>query len=98
MQDHLYEKISITDICGELHYNKSYIFREFKRVTGYTVMSYFIMLKIDAAKKMLRTSCMSVGDIAETLSFENSGYFSKVFKHITGYTPTKYRQMTKLQS
>ena len=95
LREHIREKISISDICEALHYNRSYIFREFKRVTGHTIMSYFLILKIDEAKKLLRSTSLSISSIADELAFDSAGYFSKTFKRVTGYTPTKYRQMRK---
>ena len=85
--------ISIDDIARTLSYTKSYLFRQFKRSTGDTIMSYFLKLKIDAAKKMLRAGGMSVSEIAASLAFDSPNYFSKAFKKVTGRTPLQYRAM-----
>ena len=85
--------ISIDDIARTLSYTKSYLFRQFKRSTGDTIMSYFLKLKIDAAKKMLRAGGMSVSEIATSLAFDSPNYFSKAFKKVTGRTPLQYRAM-----
>ena len=34
MQEHITERLSVDDVCAELHYNKSYVFRQFKKTTG----------------------------------------------------------------
>jgi AraC-like DNA-binding protein len=95
MKEHIDEKVTVDDICKALHYNKSYLFREFKNTVGRPMIAYFTELKIEKAKKLLRESYMSVSDISELLSFDNPNYFSKTFKRITGSTPTKYRNMRK---
>ena len=95
MQEHLHEQLAVDDIISILHYSKSYIFRQFKKTTGYTLMTYFIKLKIDRAKRLLRESELSVNEIAESLAFEDPNYFSKTFKRMTGYSPTTYRKMRK---
>lgn len=89
------EKLEISDICTALHYNKSHIFKQFKRATNCSVMAYFTRLKIDRAKRMLRETNLSVTQISETLSFDSPNYFAKAFKKTTGYTPSRYRKMRK---
>ena len=84
---HLYERVTIAEICEALSYNKSYIFQQFKKATNCSVMAYFTRLKIERAKRMLRETSLSVTEISDRLSFDTPNYFSKTFKRITGYTP-----------
>ena len=95
MKEHITERLSVSDICSILHYNKSYVFRQFKITTGYTLMSYFTKMKIDHAKRLLRETPMPIGQISDTLSFDDANYFSKTFKKLTGYTPSTYRKMRR---
>ena len=95
MKDHIREDMTIEDICRDLHYSKSYIFKQFKKTTNCSVMSYFIKLKIEKAKELLRETNMHIGEISAYLSFDNPNYFSKIFKKATGYTPTTYRRMRR---
>ena len=96
LQDKVYERIDISDVCEAVHYNKSYVFKQFKRATGCSVMAYFLKLKIQTAKRLLRESDLSVAQIAEKLAFDTPNYFSKTFKKTTGYTPLQYRKMIAL--
>ena len=57
------------------------------------MMQYFIRLKIEKAKKLLRENEISVTQISETLAFDTPNYFSKTFKKITGYTPLQYKKI-----
>lgn len=95
LQEHIRDDIQIADLCDALHYNKSHLFAQFKRATGRSIMSYFMLLKIDAAKKDLRQSDMSVAQIASAYAFDSPNYFSKTFKKYTRYTPTSYRKIHK---
>ncbi len=95
MKEHVTERLSVMNICDILHYNKSYIFRQFKKTTGSSLMAYFTKLKIQKAKELLRETDMSVAAISDNLSFDNPNYFSKTFKKITGYTPSTYRKMRR---
>ena len=95
LKEHIREKLEVADVCDALHYNKSYIFKQFKKRTNGSVMAYFTRLKVDAAKRMLRETSLSVAEIADNLAFDTPNYFSKTFKKVTGYTPLRYRKMKK---
>lgn len=92
---HLYERVSIADVCGALNYNKSYIFQQFKKATNCSVMAYFNRMKIERAKRMLRETSLSVTEISDRLAFDTPNYFSKTFKRMTGYTPLQYKKIHK---
>ena len=85
--------VTIDEVARSLSYTKSYLFRQFKKSTGDTIMSYFLKLKIDVAKKMLRAGNVSVSEIAASLAFDSPNYFSKAFKKVTGRTPMQYKAM-----
>ncbi len=95
MKENITENLCMDDICTALHYNRSYIFRQFKKSTGDSVMAYFNKMKLDAAKRQLREGEMSVADISDSLGFDSPNYFSKIFKKYTGYTPSTYRKIRK---
>lgn len=98
LAEHIHSTIRIEDICHHLNYTKSYLFRQFKSVTGQSIMAYFVSLKIKEAKRLLRESEMSVTDIASLLAFDTPNYFSKTFKRVSGYTPMQYKKMVRLQN
>ena len=47
---------------------------------------------IDAAKRLLSTTSMSVGEIAEELGFSYANHFTRLFKSKTGLSPQQYRK------
>ena len=53
-------------------------------------MSYFISLKIDTAKAMIRDTDLNFTQISEKLGFSTVHYFSKLFKDRVGVSPSKY--------
>ena len=55
-------------------------------------MEYYLALKIEKAKQLLRENELSVKEIAERLAFNEPNYFTKTFKRITGMTPTAYKR------
>ena len=93
LKSKVYEEVSIADICEQLSYNKSYIFKLFKKETGATIMQYFTQLKIEKAKQLLREGNMNVTQISDALAFDTPNYFTKTFKRITSLTPMQYKKM-----
>lgn len=88
----VYSSLDIDDICGATAYSRAHIFREFKKITGKTVMNYYSDLKMEKAKQLLRETDNSVSNIAEILNFDTPNYFSKTFKKKIGLTPLQYKK------
>ena len=53
----------------------------------------FENLKIEYAKRLLKTKYLSVSQISEMCGFKEIYYFSKVFKKECGYTPSEYKNL-----
>jgi YesN/AraC family two-component response regulator len=47
--------------------------------------------RIELAKHMLESNCLTVGEVAELCGFSDVYYFSKVFKGICGIPPSKWK-------
>ena len=92
LKNEIYNKISMEDICSEIYYSKTYIFKQFKKNTGYSIMEYYNKLKIEKAKQLLLETEMSIKEISEKLSFDTPNYFSKTFKRLCGVTPSAYKK------
>ena len=92
LESELYSTLTIEDICAKTAYGRAYLFRVFKEKTGKTIMDYYLRLKIERAKQLLRENELSVKEIAETLAFNEPNYFTKTFKRVTGLTPTAYKK------
>ncbi len=91
LEKNLYGKITLSDICKQIFYSKTYINAVFKEIKGVTVMQYYQELKINEAKILLDKK-ESITSVSEKLCFESPQYFSKVFKAKTGKTPTRYKK------
>lgn len=92
LQRNIYSSLTIEEICAQTAYGRAYLFRVFKKATGKSIMEYYLALKIEKAKQLLRENELSVKEIAERLAFNEPNYFTKTFKRITGMTPTAYKR------
>lgn len=93
LQENIGQKLSLDDICEKVNYSRSFICKTFKKETGRSVFSFFNLMKVDEAKRLLAETEMSVGEISASLGFAEIKYFGALFKNITGSTPTDYRKI-----
>ena len=84
------ENINLDEISFRLGFSKSYLKSQFKKKTGFSIIQYFINMKIDKAKKLLSQQKYTVSEIADTLGFGSVYYFSRIFKLHTDMSPTEY--------
>ncbi len=63
----------------------------FRRKTGLPPHAYLVFCRISAAKKLLSTTRMSIGAIADNLGFPSAQHFATQFRRETGRTPHEYR-------
>ena len=92
MEERIYAKFNMDELSRELSFGKTYISKYFARISGYSIINYFTMMKINEAKKLIRESKYNFFEISEMLLFTNSHYFSTVFKKCTGMTPSQYKK------
>ena len=88
----LTEKTTIDDICERIHVSKYHFCREFKKVTGFTVMDYVLKTRIVIAKSLLRETNKSISEISEDCGFSSISYFCRTFKNEIGLSPLQYRK------
>ncbi len=90
LRAHLYEQLTLTEICQHFGMSQTGLMRKFRKETGMGLMEYFIDLKIDEAKRRISKTSQSFSEISDALGFSSPNYFSKVFKAKVGMTPTEY--------
>ena len=85
------QKLSLEEIAAAAGYSKYYINRLFKQYKGTTVMDYLIRIRIQEAKKLLRSENYSVKQISMMVGYSEPNYFTLTFKKLEGVSPLKYR-------
>lgn len=63
-----------------------------KEISGLTAGDWIENYVIMEAKVLLKTTNMTIQEIAVYLNFANQSFFGKYFKHHTGVSPTTYRK------
>ncbi len=89
---HSEEPFTLDGIADFVGMSKFHFAREFRRVTGYTFISYVNLIRCEKAKTLLSEGQMRIGEIARACGFENQSYFTKTFLRHTGVLPNDYRK------
>lgn len=95
LEQNISQTIYLDDVCNEFYLSKTYLKRFFKKETGYTVMNYLKILRMEKAKKLIREADMSFTEIAQQISFDSVHYFSTSFKKYTNLSPSEYANSIK---
>ena len=92
MQEHLADEISLSVLSEEFHMNPQYISQLFKNEIGVGFLAYLTSIRMEKAKKLLLSTSLSIGEIAEQSGYGDYRVFTKVFKKSEGITPSQYRR------
>lgn len=86
------ENINVSRVSENLGLNTNYFSKLFKRNVGISPMQYINLLRIKKAKFLLKNTDMPIGEIADSVGYEDQFYFSRIFKKNEGISPLKYRK------
>lgn len=95
IRDYLMENyartITLDELSNRFNLSKFYLQRTFTRCFGLSPHHYQQNIRINQAKKLLRTTNTSINMIAYQVGFESTSAFITTFKKSEGMTPLKYR-------
>ena len=86
------EPLSLDDLETTYRISRYRICREFSLHYGESPMHYLNSRRIDAAKKLLLTTDLSVHEVGSQVGIENTNHFINLFKKDTGTTPLSFKQ------
>lgn len=92
MNAHYAEPLSTCVLADEVHLSEGYFCEIFKAVTGKTVLNYLNGLRVEKAEQLLRTTDMTVSEVAFCCGFSDANYFSRTYKRLMGKTPRQSRE------
>lgn len=84
--------ITLADVASYIFFSESYFAHSFKQEFGISPKSYLLKVRVEAAKELLETTQMKIGEIALAVGFSGQQRFNDMFKKNEGVTPLKYRK------
>ena len=86
------KKITINDVVSFVNVSPAHLSRNFKMITGKTIVEFINATKCDMAQNLLANG-MSVAEVANMCSFDTPSYFAKIFKKYIGVSPRSYASL-----
>ena len=85
------QKLNIGEIAGIVNMNVRNFLRRFKKATSNTPLEYIQRVKIEAAKRKLESSVLTVSEVMYGVGYNDEKAFRNVFRKYTGLAPLEYR-------
>lgn len=83
--------LSLKRFANDLFLNTSYLSSLFKKEVGLTLTDYVNKNRIAHAKKLLKSTALSIQDIAAQSGIPDIHYFTRLFRRETGMSPREWR-------
>lgn len=93
MQTHITEDLSLTELSKCFHFDHTYFVKKFKKQMGISPMKYFARMRAKYAANLLKTTEMTISEIAAATGFSDVYYFKTFFVRHMGVRPEQYRDI-----
>ena len=88
-------EFKVENLAKELSISRVQLYRKVKSIMGLSVSDYITNYKLEKAKALLKTSSLTVSEIAYKCGFSSPSYFSTSFKNQYDTTPANYRKTSQ---
>lgn len=85
------EAISLNSVAAAVNVSANYLSATFSQSMQKTFVEYITEKRMDKAKRLLRSTDKTSGEIALEVGYKDPHYFSFVFKKTQGTSPREYR-------
>lgn len=88
-----HRRITLAEAAARAGFSPFHFHRLFQRAFGETPQEFVTRLRMDRAKRSLRTSVDSVSEICFEVGYESIGTFSSLFRREVGVPPSQFRRI-----
>jgi YesN/AraC family two-component response regulator len=92
IENSLHENITLSMLAKHLGFSDSYCSKFVKKKTNLNFLNYVSAIRLREAEELLRTTDLSVTEIAYSTGFTSIQSFNRIFKSTKGINPTEYRK------
>ncbi len=97
IERNLDREITVPLLARQAHLSPSRLFQLFRKDFGLSPMQYVAKRRTEAAKRLLTSSSLSVGEVAARLGFRSANYFIRFFRKHAGVTPLALRRREQVR-
>lgn len=80
--------LRLPELADAVGRSPNYVSTVFREMTGKSPVEYLHEVRISAARELLMTTNMTIGEIAEFLGYCDQTYFNVMYKKIVGHPPS----------
>lgn len=92
IQTHLTDKLTVEKIASSTGYSPSYFSHVFSEETGLSPYQFVLKSRLDHAQQLLKTTRLTVQEIAFQCGFNSAANFCYTFRRMTGTSAHEYRK------
>lgn len=90
-ENYMHDGLSLNTVAAEAEVSANYLSAVFSQSMDKTFVEYVTEKRMENAKKLLKSTDLSSGEIAARVGYKDAHYFSFVFRKTQGMTPREYR-------
>ena len=95
MEANIEEPLSTDDLAHHVKLSRRHLERLFKKYLHNVPAKYYIELRLDKARKLLRQSDKTILQIGTLCGFSSASYFSTAYKNFYDITPREERRLSE---
>ena len=93
---HTNEPLSAAMLEKEFYLSYKHMAAVFRRDRGETMQQYHTRLRMNTASYLLKSTLMSVREVAAEVGYSDALYFSRCFHSVKGMSPTEFRRSRRV--
>lgn len=91
MESHVGDPLSLRQLAMITDVSPRHLNRLFDEAFGQSVMAFYRGLRLETARRLIRSTAMGLAEISEATGFANAGHFSNAYLNRFGIRPRKDR-------
>jgi AraC-like DNA-binding protein len=91
VEEHLHEAVTLEDLARHVYLHPNYLIKYFNKHFGVSPLKYIGRKRMEKARFLLRSTGLSIKEIAQLTGFGDMNHFSKAFRRETSFSPSAYR-------
>lgn len=95
LQDNYHRNILFPQVADRFGMSVRTLNRRFKKALNKSPLDYLQEIRINTARDLLKTSNLSINEIADKVGYQDTSYFTSLFKKNLSTTPNAYRETVR---
>ena len=95
MESHVGDPLSLRQLSMITQVSARHLNRLFDQAFGQSVMGYYRDIRLETARRLIRSTAMNLSEISDATGFANAGHFSNAYLDRFGVRPRADRKLAE---